>query len=73
MGYTVKLREDFTGGPVVKKLPTNAGDMGFDLWFEKIPNAMEQLNPCAKTTDPTQLELVLCNKRSDPSEKPVHN
>ena len=39
-------------GTVVKNLPTNAGDMGFDSWSMKIPHAAEQLSPCATTTEP---------------------
>ena len=37
---------DFPGGPVVKNLPWNAGDMGLiPSWGTKILHAMEQLNP----------------------------
>ena len=43
--------KDFPGGPVVKNLPCNAGDKGsIPGWGNKIPQAMEQLNPCATTT-----------------------
>ena len=35
----------FPGGPVVESLPCNSGDMGLDLWSEKIPQAMEQRSP----------------------------
>ena len=35
------LLGDFPGGPVVKNLPANAGDMG-DPWFGKIPRAAGQ-------------------------------
>ena len=57
------------GGSAVKNLPANAGDT--DL----IPNATEQLRPCATTIKPVlqspyALEPVLCNKRSHHSEKP---
>ena len=41
----------FPGGAVVKNLPANAGD-GFKPWPGKIPNAAEQLSPCATTTEP---------------------
>ena len=40
---------DFPGGAVVKNPPTNAGDM--DSWSGKIPYAVEQLSPCATTTE----------------------
>ena len=40
----------FPGGPVVKNLPASAGDTG--LIPEKILYALEQLNPCATTTEP---------------------
>ena len=39
--------------PVVKNLPCNAGDVGsIPVRGTKIPRAMEQLNPCAATTEP---------------------
>ena len=34
---------DFPGGPVVKNLPANAGDMG-STWSWKIPSAVRQLS-----------------------------
>ena len=38
---------DFPGGPVVKNLPSNAGDMGPILGRgTKIPHAVGQLSPC---------------------------
>ena len=43
---------DFPGGAVVKSPPANAGDTGFDPWSRKIPHAVEQLRPCATTTEP---------------------
>ena len=43
---------DFPGGPVVKNLPSNAGDAGsIPGWGTKIPHAEGQLTPCATTTD----------------------
>ena len=40
---------DFSGGPVVKNLPGNAGDTrSITGWVTKIPRA-EQLSPCAET------------------------
>ena len=52
---------------MVKDLPAKARDMGFDPWSRKIRYVAEQLSPFATTIEP-----VLCNKRSRPSEKPVH-
>ena len=42
---------DYPGGPVVKNLPSNAGDTGsIPGWGTKIPLAAGQLSPCAATT-----------------------
>ena len=39
---------DFPGGPEIKKVPCNAGDMGsIPGQGTKIPYAMGQLSPCA--------------------------
>ena len=45
---------------------------GFEPWSGKIPHAVEQLSPCATTTEPVRLEPVLRNKRSHRDEKPTH-
>ena len=45
---------------------------GFEPCSGKIPHATEQLGPCATTTEPARLELVLRNKRGRDSERPVH-
>ena len=45
----------------------------FKPWSGKIPHAVEQLSPCATTTEPTCLEPVLHNKRSHCNEKPAHH
>ena len=45
----VRNNRDFPGGPVVKNPPANAG---FEPWSRKIPYAVEQLSPCATTTEP---------------------
>ena len=38
---------DFPGGPMVKNLPTNAGDASsIPGQRTKIPHVMEQLSPC---------------------------
>ena len=50
-GSDKKCSRDFPGGPVVKGLPFNVGDMVREL---KIPHATEQLGPCAATTEPTR-------------------
>ena len=61
-----RLYKDFSGGPEVKNLPTNAGDTGLiPSPRPKIPHAMEQLSPHA-------LEPMLRNKRSHLSEKLTH-
>ena len=45
---------DFPGGPVVKNLPSNAGDVGLISGEgTKIPHAVEQLSLRATTTEPT--------------------
>ena len=51
---------DFPGGPVVKNLPSNAGDAGLiPVWGTRIPHAVGQLSlhaatkiPCAATKIP---------------------
>ena len=44
---------DFPGGPVVKNLPSNAGDAGSILGQgTKIPHVAGQLSPCATTREP---------------------
>ena len=45
------LHWGFPGGAVVKNPPANAGDHGFEPWSGKIPHAVEQLSPCATTTE----------------------
>ena len=46
-------KRDFPGGAVVKNPPANAGrGHGFEPWSGKIPQAAEQLSPCATTTEP---------------------
>ena len=47
-----KMMRDLTGGPVVKNLPYNAGDVGsIPVQGTKIPHAVGQLSPCATTTE----------------------
>ena len=42
---------DFLGGPVVKNLPANTGNMS-SIPSGKIPHASEQVSPCATITEP---------------------
>ena len=45
---------DFPGGPVVKNLPSSAGDAAsIPGWGTKIPHATGQLSLRAATTEPT--------------------
>ena len=49
----LKTKRDFLGGPVVKNLPCNAGDMGsIPGQGANIPHAIEQLSPCTTSTEP---------------------
>ena len=44
---------DFPGGPVIKNLPCNAGNVGLIPGQGiKIPHAMEQVRPHDATTEP---------------------
>ena len=46
---------DFPGGPVVKNLPSNAGDVGLiSGQGTKIPHALEQLSQRTTTKEPTR-------------------
>ena len=47
--YTQK---NFSGGAVDKNRPANARGHRFDPCSRKIPHCMEQLSPCATTTEP---------------------
>ena len=49
----LKKTSDFPGGPVIKNLPSNAGDVGLIPGFgTKIPHAAKQLSPCTANTEP---------------------
>ena len=63
---------DFTGGPVVKNLPCNAGDTDLIPGPGRVPHAMEQLALFVTTTEPEHLDPILHNKRSHCNEKPAH-
>ena len=43
---------DFLGGPVVKNLPANAGDIGLIPDPGRFPYATEQLSPCDRAVEP---------------------
>ena len=47
--YIKKSAKGFPGGSVVKNPPAKAGDMG--IIPGHIPHTMEQLSPCATTTE----------------------
>ena len=50
------ILRDFPGGPVVKNLPYNAGDLGsIPGQRTKIPHATGQLSPRTTTTELTHL------------------
>ena len=74
-----KICGDFPGGPVVKNLPSNAGDAGsIPCRGTKIPHAVGQLSPCATTTEPVcsgahapQLES-LCAVTTEPACSGAH-
>ena len=56
-GMGFKMRgEGFPGGPVIKNLPSNAGDVGLIPGRgTKIPHAVGQLSPRAATTELARL------------------
>ena len=55
-----------------KEFACQCRERGFEPWSRKIPHVVEQLNPCATTTEPACLEPMLCNKRSHCNEKLAH-
>ena len=64
--WTLKIVHswDFPGGPMVKILPSNAGDTGWiPFWGNKIPHAVGRPSLCTRYWDCT-LEPMLQNKRS---------
>ena len=61
----------FLGGPVVKKPPSNAGDMGLiPGWGTKIPHAIGQLSPSAAISEPTHSGAWVPQLDT---EKPTHS
>ena len=71
--YQVSEFGDFPGGPVVKNLPSNAGDVGsIPGQGIKTPHSKGQLSPQATTTKPTHfgaLDLYQ-ERRLRPATKP---
>jgi len=55
---------DFTGGPVVKNLPCNAGDTDFIPGPGRVPHAMEQLALFVTTTEPEHLDPYSITKEA---------
>ena len=51
---------------MVKNLPTNAGDTGFDPWSRKVPHAIGQLSLEATTTEPMYLEACALQQEKPP-------
>ena len=61
----LKGRRGFPDGSVVKNLPANAGDVILITRLGiNIPHATGQLSQAPQLLKPTNLEPVLCNKRS---------
>ena len=57
---------DFPGGPPIKNLPFNAGDMNpIPGWRSKIPHASKQLSPCTSATETASMTReALCHNSS---------
>ena len=59
----------FPGSPVVRNVPSNAGDVGSIPGHRtNIPHASEQLNPCDATPEPTGCTKVLKRCNEDPRQ-----
>ena len=70
--------QDFPGGPVLKNLPANVGDMGpipdpgiFHIPWVNPWAAMTELL-CHNYGSPCALEPMLCNKGILHNEKPIY-
>ena len=61
-----KKLKDFPSGPVVKNLPSKAGDVGLiPGWGTKIPQAIGQLSLCTAILYATAREKpICCNEKS---------
>ena len=64
------MRVDFPGGPVVEKLPANAGHV-CSIPGGEDPTCQGATKPKAATTETRATEPVL-HKRSHHNEKPMH-
>ena len=63
LNWDKKRKVDFPGGPVVKNLPANAGDMGSIPGLGRFHMPRGQLNLCTTTTQPAHLEPKLPNEK----------
>lgn len=61
----ITLGRDFSGGSVVKNLPSNAGDGGLTGWGIEIPHTTVKLSWRPTATEPT------CSRACVPQEKPT--
>ena len=66
---SIIINADFSGGPVVKNLPANAGEHRFNPWCGRFYMPQGNLACVPQLLKPSQLEAVLCNKRSHCNEK----
>ena len=58
---------DFSGGPMVKNPPLNAGDMALVLgWGTRSPHAMGRLTPHATVTNEPMLQQRFCMSQLRP-------
>ena len=62
----VSLARDFPAGTVDKNPLAKCRGLGFDPWSGKIPHALEQLSPCATSTE------ALRRASAPQQKKPVH-
>ena len=65
----VRLKRDYSGGPVVGSLPSNAGDAGSNPgWGTRMPHAARQLSPRATTTELAHLsETAHVSETTEPT------
>ena len=63
--WEMYFAQDFPGGPLVKNLPSKAGDVGsIPGQVTKIPQTTGQLSPCAKTKErPECLSKTQCRHK----------
>ena len=67
-----KNQTGLPGGPVIRNLPANAGNMGSIQKESTCCRGATELK-CATTVELMHLQLMLHNKRSHHSEKPMHH